>query len=271
MRSILCEAKKHLSFRETWVGYILGLGYLILSLKVTTETIPNIGQRWYAIYQNIYSYGAMLSAFLTVIGISRLMCYEHERKTDALICTAAEGRRTSFSSKIGFVAMYCAVIVIIIGIVSILYHCSSFGFEGALSPITECLYFSVEGCPTIPKLAYCVFQYLLLYLGVLYFAGFVMIIAAITKRTALTIFLSGGTYLALIAHYVVGYRFFRGIALQIADTVWDFSFAGFMMQESYSWSSNLWADIWKPILVVLCIILIEGVLLWMLWHRKDRK
>ena len=271
MRSILCEAKKHLSFRETWVGYILGIGYLLLSLKVTEETVPNIGQRWYSMYQNIYSYGAMLSAFLVVICISRLMCYERERKTDALLYTAANGRKITFWSKIGFAAIFCALIVVIIGSVSIVFHGSSFGFEGASSPITECLYFSVDGCPTIPKLAYCLFQYLLLYLGVLYFAGFVMIIAAITKRTALTIFLSGGTYLALIAYYVVGYRFFRGTALQIGDTVWDFSFAGFMMQESYSWSSGLWSDIWKPILVVLCMILAEAVLLWIIWRRKDRK
>lgn len=276
MRSILFEAKKHLSFREPWVGYILGLGYLLLSLYVTKETIPDIGQRWCSMYQNIYSYGATLSAFLVVVCISRLMCYEQEQKTDALLYTAANGRNITFWSKIGFTAIFCALIVVIIGCVSIIFHGSSFGFEGAFSPITECLYFRLEGCPAISKLAYCIFQYFLLYLGVLYFAGFVMIVATLTKRTALTICISGGAYLALLIHYLAGSRLLRGTALAIANTVWRFSFAGFMLQESYSWTSipNLpgeWSNVWKPILLVICIVLAECILLWQLWRKKDCK
>ena len=82
MRSIFYEAKKHLSFRETWVGYILAVGFLIISVKNTVYTIPDVAEQWNNIFQDIYTYGATLSAFLVAIGISRLMCYEHEKKTD---------------------------------------------------------------------------------------------------------------------------------------------------------------------------------------------
>ena len=106
MRSIFYEAKKHLSFRETWVGYILAVGFLIISVKNTVYTIPDVAEQWNNIFQDIYTYGATLSAFLVAIGISRLMCYEHERKTDAILYTATNGRRISFLSKMGFAVLY---------------------------------------------------------------------------------------------------------------------------------------------------------------------
>ena len=80
MRSVFYEAKKHLSFRETWVGYILAVGFLIISVKNTVYTIPDVAEQWNNIFQDIYTYGATLSAFLVAIGISRIMCYEHERR-----------------------------------------------------------------------------------------------------------------------------------------------------------------------------------------------
>lgn len=276
MRSVLYEAKKHISFRETWVGYILAVGFLCIALKNTAYTIPDVAGQWNSLFQDIYVYGATLSAFLVAIGISRLMCYEHERKTDALLYTATNGRSISFLSKIGFAVMYCAVAVVIIGTVSIVIHGSSFGFEKAFSNIEYCPYFMNEGLPTVSNLVYSIVQYLFLFLGVLYFAGFVMIVATLTKRTALTICISGGTYLAFLIYYLAGSSLLRGTAIDIAYTVWRFSFAGFMLQESYSWTSTRnwpgeWSNVWKPILLVLGIVLAEGVILWLLWRKKDRK
>ena len=103
-----------------------------------------------------------------------------------------------------------------------------------------------------------------------------MLVATLTRRTALTICISGGTYLALLIYYLVGSSFLRGIAIDIADTVWRFSFAGFMMQESYSrfpilnWTGD-WNSVWKTVLLVIGIVLAEGVLLWQLWRGKDCK
>ena len=275
MRSIFYEAKKHLSFRETWVGYILAVGFLIISVKNTVYTIPDVAEQWNNIFQDIYTYGATLSAFLVAIGISRLMCYEHERKTDAILYTATNGRRISFLSKMGFAVLYCAAVVIIIGAVSIVIHASIFGFENAFSDIEYCRYF-INKAPSVSNLVYGIVQYLFLFLGVLYFAGFVMLVATLTRRTALTICISGGTYLALLIYYLVGSSFLRGISIDIADTVWRFSFAGFMLQESYSrfpvlnWVGE-WSSAWKTVLLVIGIVLAEGVLLWQLWRKKDRK
>ena len=50
MRSVFYEAKKHLSFRETWVGYILAVGFLIISVKNTVYTIPDTAEQWNSIF-----------------------------------------------------------------------------------------------------------------------------------------------------------------------------------------------------------------------------
>ena len=95
MRTVFCEAKKHLSFREAWAGYLIALGFLILMLKNTVYETADVSEQWFGMYQDIRTYGATLTAFLLVTGLSRLMCCERERKTDALLFTAADGRKIS--------------------------------------------------------------------------------------------------------------------------------------------------------------------------------
>ena len=69
MRHIANELKKHVSFRETWVGYILGTFYLVSALAAYWDTIQYAPQRWLGMFQNINLYGSNFSAFLVIIGI----------------------------------------------------------------------------------------------------------------------------------------------------------------------------------------------------------
>lgn len=284
MQLVLAELKKHRAFRETWVGYILGLIYLLLSLynhSLWTSDIPQeqfsliITQNWFSIQQDIYSYGAALTAFLLVIGLPRLICCEKERGTDCLIGTTENGRGLTWRAKVLFTVIYCAIVVWAIGAISLLAHYLQFGLKGALWPVTRCLYFYEEALPPVSNLSYCILQYGFLFLGALYFAGFVLITAAITRRTALTLFLCGGGYLAFLVYSIFGNRI-QGTAFRlIFQFLFRFGFSGFLFQESYSWTfwgdSGNWADVWKPVLMVLALTVIEFAVLWLLWRHRARK
>lgn len=284
MQSVLAEAKKHRAFRETWVGYILGLIYLLFGMRnhgLWTSDIPPerfstiVTQNWFSIQQDIYSYGAALTAFLLVIGLPRLICCERERGTDRLIGTAEKGRLLTWRSKVIFTVIYCAIVVLVIGGVSLLAHYIQFGLQGALWPVASCRYFYEEALPPMSNLAYCIVQYGFLFLGALYFAGFVLIMAAVVKRTALTLFLCGGGYLAFLVYYTFGYRIQSGLIRLILQFFFRFSFSGFLFQESYSWtfwgSLGHWENVWKPVLLVLVLTVVEFAVLWLLWRRKARK
>ena len=276
MRTILHEAKKSLSFRETWVGVLIALGFLILMLKISIYETADVSEQWNGVFQDIRTYGATLTAFLLVTGLSRLMCYERERKTDALLFTAANGRKITFFSKIGFASLYCLLAVSLIGTVSLLVHGGAFGFADATGPVRYCPYYSETGLPPMSNLAYGIVQVLFLCLGALYMAGFVLILGVLIQKTALTMSIAGGAYLILLVYYYMNGGPLRGAALTIADTVFRFSFVGFMMQDTFAWGSvvgapGVWSDVWKPVLAVLCIVAAEGVLLWLLWRRRAKK
>lgn len=285
MRLLLDEARKHRAFREAWIGYLLSGIYLLLALhtyslgnisEVSAKLVPMIiAQNWYSIHQDIYAYGASITAFLLTIGLPRLICYERERRTDCLIGTSEKGRFLSWKSKAIFTVIYCAIVVSIIGAVSLLAHYTQFGLKGALWPVTHCIYFCEEALPPMSNLAYCILQYGFLFLGALYFAGFILLVAAITKRTALTIFLCGASYLVCTVYKYVG-SIFPGKSYDIFGVFFRFGFGGYLMQDSYSWTWPVgllgkWTDIWKPVLLVIGMIIIEFAGLWFLWRRRERK
>ena len=197
------EARKHRAFREVWVAYLLGGLYLLLGLyteisEQNYSALYDAQQKWLFVQQNIYSYGATLTAFLLAVGLPRLVCCEKEYRTDKLVGTAALGRRYTWRAKTAFTVLYCAAVVFIIGAASLLVNGGAFGFEGALSPVTGGVYFADTALPPMSNLAYCALQYGFLLLGALYFAGFILIIAALTRRTALSLFLCGGSYLLFL-------------------------------------------------------------------------
>lgn len=280
MWSVFSEAKKYRAFREAWVGCLLGVLFLIFALYQEfpedislIRTLP-ARQNWFRVQQDIRTYGGTLTAFLLAVGLPRLICCEREYRTGCLIKTSAAGNRVTWSSKVLFAILYCAAVVFVIGASSLLINCGHFGFKGALQPIESCVYFSEEALPQMSNLAYCILQYLFLFLGALYFAGFVLLLAALTRRTALTIFLCGASYLLCMLYEYVGYMF-SGLANCVMGFFYRFGFGGYLLQASYSWSRyggmGDWSDVWKPVLLVVILILLEFSGLWWVWRRKARK
>ena len=78
------------------------------------------------------------------------------------------------------------------------------------------------------NLAYCALQYGFLFLGALYFAGFILIVAALTRRTALSLFLCGGSYLLFFAYSAVGFRLPEFLRVPI-DALYRFGFGGYLL------------------------------------------
>ena len=144
------ELKKHRAFREVWIGYLLGGAFFLLALYQTSGR-----DRWFLIQQDIYTYGDTLTAFLLVIGLSRLMCCEREYGTDRLIKTSERGLFLIWRVKALFAVAYCTIVVLVIGTVSLLLHGGQMGFQDALVPTTET---SVPSFGPVPmtNLHYCI-------------------------------------------------------------------------------------------------------------------
>ena len=267
MRLVLSEARKQLSFREAWVGYLLAI--LFLSVFIYTDSGGLKYESWYLVQQDIHRYVGVLTAFLLVIGLSRLMCYETEQKTAGLIGTAAHGPILTWQAKVGWSLLYCTIVVAILGAVALGTRCALIGFQEAFAPVSECVHF--ESVP-LPNLAYCIVQYGFLLMGALYFTGFILIVAALTKHTSFTVFLCGGIYLASLCYQFVIEHRLRGLAAQICEAIFQFSFCGFMQLESYRWFGwrGQWENVWKPIVFVLLVTVLEFAVLWLLWRRKAK-
>jgi hypothetical protein len=273
MQLLRAEWKKHNTFREAWVGYILGFAFLLVSLYMARSSSE---LKWFGVQQNIYTYGATLTAFLIVIGLSRLFCYERERNMDCLLRSMKDGLSGSYTSKVVLTVQYCAIIVAIIVVFSIVANGSMFGFADAFGQMTEGVYFIQL---PMSNLAYCMMQYIFLFLGTLYFAGFVLIVATIVKRSAWVIVLCGGCFIAFLGYCYVGYLWVQGSWFGgVCDFLFYYGFSGFMLQESFSRLSaesgmliGSWTHIWRPIIIVAVMIFIEFVAVWLLWKRKERK
>ena len=272
------EARKHRAVREVWVAYLIGGLYLLLGLYTEiSEQNYSIRypaeQKWYFLQSNIRSYGATLTAFLLAGGLPRLVCCEREYRTDDLVGTAALGRRYTWRAKTAFTVLYCAIVVFLIGAVSLLVNGGAFGFEDAFSPVISCVYFEDAALPPMSNLAYCALQYGFLFLGALYFAGFILIVAALTRRTALSLFLCGGSYLLFFAYSAVGFQMPDFLRMPLG-VLYRFGFGGYLLLESYSWTSRgfpgLWPDVWKPVLLGIGMILLEFFVFWRIWGRKAK-
>ena len=151
------EARKHRAFREVWVAYLLGGLYLLLGLyteisEQNYSALYDAQQKWLFVQQNIYSYGATLTAFLLAVGLPRLVCCEKEYRTADLVGTAALGRRCTWRAKTAFTVLYCAAVVFSIGAASLLVNGGAFGFEGARLPVAGCVYLRIRRCRRCPIL-----------------------------------------------------------------------------------------------------------------------
>ena len=193
MRSILAEARKQRAFREAWIGVLLAVLFLTLFLSMDSADLGS-QDSWYLIQQDIHRYVGVLTAFLLVIGLSRLMCYETEQKTSGLIGTTARGPFSTWGAKAGLSFLYCGLVVAL-GTATLGIQSAQIGFQNALTPVYDCVYF--ENVP-LSNISFCILQYVFLFLGALYFVGFILLVGAVTKRTAFTISLCGGSYLMLL-------------------------------------------------------------------------
>lgn len=196
MWSVRDEVRKHRAFREAWVGYLLGAAYLLFNLRQYWRY--GFPSSWFEIQQDIYCYGNLLTAFLIVMGLPRLICCEQEYGTVNTIRVSERGIFLVWRSKALFTIVYCAAVVAVIGVVSLLFHGGFIGFRDALGSVAETAAFGSGPLP-LSNLAYCALQYVFLFLGAVYFAGFVLLVAQITQRTTFTIFLCGGVILPFSA------------------------------------------------------------------------
>ena len=136
------EARKQRAFREVWVGYLLAALLLFVFIYNDSGSLTvDLKNSWYLIQQDIHRYVGALTAFLLVIGLSRLMCYETERNTSGLIGTATHGPNLTWGAKVGLSILYCVVIVLVLGIVNLGLHGALIGFQDAFMPASNCVYF----------------------------------------------------------------------------------------------------------------------------------
>lgn len=275
MQSVLYEARKQRAFKEAWVGFIIaGILMLVFLSQTLGLRAEDRAMNWYLVQQDIYTYGATLTAFLIVIGLPRLICYERERGTDSLICASNKGRFITWKAKVLYCLAYCAFVVFAIGVFSLLVHCGSFAFEGARDPVSRCVYFSSEALPPMSNIEYCILQYVFLFLGSLYFAGFILIVAALTKRTVATVIIGAIVYFTCMI-YEYAHSMFEGVINVVLAFAFRFGFGGYLFQESYSslWDIGMpgaWTNVRKSTIYEIIVIIAEFVVLWLLWRRKDR-
>ena len=277
MGLLLDEARKHRANREVWVSILVCClfgGISLMTLRADVGPLPDefTWQYWYQIQQNIHSFGAMTMAILLTVSLPRIFCCETELRTDRLVRTSAHGCRQAWTAKTLYIVLFCAAAVFVLGTVTLLAHGSAFDFRGAFFPVADSMYWSPDGLPPRSNLAYCIIQYGLLFLGSLYYAGFVMLVSILTKRTALSIFICGGIWVLL---YGYGLSWFNEFLVSPLDTVFCYSFGGFMDQTGFSHAfageAPVWANLWKPVLFVLLMIAAEFGLSWLVWRRKAKK
>jgi len=277
MWSIRDELRKHRAFREVWAGYLLGAGYFLFNLRQYSRY--GFPSSWFEIQQDIYCYGNLLTAFLIVMGLPRLMCCEQEYGTVHTIRVSERGTFLVWRSKALLTMGYCAAVVAVIGTVSLLFHGGLIGFQNALVPVSETAAFGSGPLP-LSNLAYCALQYVFLFLGAVYFAGFVLLTAQITQRTTLTISLCGGAYLVLLGYAAMMWGATGAQATPkplvliaaVLQFLQNFNFAAFMAQQNFSHLFICeWGEIWKPVVLVILLIVAEFGVSWMLWKTKARK
>lgn len=279
MSLIFDEARKHRSFREVWVAILVCClfgGISLMTLHTNMGPYPDdyTWQYWFFIQQDIHSYGAMVAAILLTVGLPRLFCCETELRTDKLVRTSERGCRRVWLAKVLYTVLYCSVVVGMIGAVSLLIGGSSFGFREAFSPVSHSMYWSPDGLPPISNLTYCIIQYGLLFLGSLYYAGFVILASVIMKRTVLSMFVCGGIWALLYGYGLIGFDHFL---IRPLGTAFCYSFSGFMDQSGFSYAfaggsmSPVWSNIWKSVLFVMGMTAAELAVSWLVWRKKAKK
>ena len=279
---LLGEARKHLAFREVWVALALTLVYF----AVFAKPMSDVETRWLITQNEIYRMGNIGVAFMLITTLPRLVTCEGDYGTRALICASRHGARDRFRAKLGYAAIYCLLSVLLGMVFGLGVSAGGYGFDGAFEPVAEAQYYSVRLTPGLTNIGYCLLQYLFFYVGALYFAAFVLLVAALTRRAALTVGLC--TLL-----YVYGVLCNTGVMVTMVGDSWLINAAyvlnlllptGFITHESFN---ALYFDphfmpyshrgtggdlgyVWIALLYAFAVTALILFALWRVYRRRDR-
>ena len=275
---LLDEARKHLAFLEVWVALALTLVYF----AVFAKPMSDVETRWLITQSEIYRMGNIGVAFILITTLPRLVTCEGDYGTRALICASRHGARDTFRAKLGYAAVYCLACVLLAMVFGLGVSAGGYGFKGAFEPVAEAQYYSVR----LTNIGYCLLQYLFFYVGALYFAAFVLLVAALTRRAVLTVGLCTLLYVygvlcntSIIATLVGGSR--------IADAAYVLNLllpTGFITHESFN---ALYFDphfmpyshrgtggdlgyVWIALLYAFAVTALIVFALWRVYRRRDR-
>ena len=257
---LAAEARKHRALREVPVTLVLALVYFILNAEPQN---PVQGQRtlWFLTQQDIRAGVGTGVAFLTAVGLPRLMTCERELGTGELIRSSRRGAAYTFGAKLGVSG-------------------SGFGFEGAFEPVEEAFYYDVSLTPGLTNIGYCLLQYLFLYVGTLYYAALVLLVAALCRRAVPAVILSGGLHVfsMLCSTDTIG----RFLGYDIGNAAFRLHLllpGGFVLHDSVNtrcWSSlpqpaASLSCVWKPLAFALAVTAALVLAPWMLYKRRDKR
>lgn len=276
---LAAEARKHRALREVPVALVLALVYFILNAE-PQNPVQDQRTLWFLTQQDIRAGVGTGVAFLTAVGLARLMTCERELGTGELIRSSRRGAAYTFGAKLGYAAIYCLLSVLLGMVFGLGVSGSGFGFEGAFEPVEEALYYDVSLTPGLTNIGYCLLQYLFLYIGTLYYAALVLLIAALCRRAVPAVILSGGLHVfsMLCSTDTIG----RFLGYDIGNAAFRLHLllpGGFVLHDSFNtryWSSlpqcaASLGCVWKPLAFALAMTAALVLALWLIYKRRDKR
>ena len=276
---LAAEARKHRALREVPVALVLALVYFILNAE-PQNPVQDQRTLWFLTQQDIRAGVGTGVAFLTAVGLPRLVTCERELGTGELIRSSRRGTAYTFGAKLGYAAIYCLLSVLLGMVFGLGVSGSGFGFEGAFEPVAEALYYDVTLTPGLTNIGYCLLQYLFLYVGTLYYAALVLLIAALCRRAVPAVILSGGLHVfsMLGSTDTIG----RFLGYDIGNAAFRLHLllpGGFVLHDSFNtryWSSlpqhaASLGCVWKPLAFALAMTAALVLALWMIYKRRDKR
>ena len=143
---LAAEARKHRALREVPVTLVLALVYFILNAE-PQNPVQDQRTLWFLTQQDIRAGVGTGVAFLTAVGLPRLVTCERELGTGELIRSSRRGAAYTFGAKLGYAAIYCLLSVLLGMVFGLGVSGSGFGFEGAFEPVEEALYHARRSLP----------------------------------------------------------------------------------------------------------------------------
>lgn len=276
---LAAEARKHRALREVPVTLVLALVYFILNAE-PQNPVQDQRTLWFLTQQDIRAGVGTGVAFLTAVGLARLMTCERELGTGELIRSSRRGAAYTFGAKLGYAAIYCLLSVLLGMVFGLGVSGSGFGFEGAFEPVEEAFYYDVNLTPGMTNIGCCLLQYLFLYIGTLYYAALVLLVAALCRRAVPAVILSGGLHVfsMLGSTDTIG----RFLGYDIGNAAFRLHLllpGGFVLHDSFNtrcWSSlpqcaASLSCVWKPLVFALAMTAALVLALWMLYKRRDKR